>query len=124
MLAATLKESVNKDGEGMKRACKACGIPYTYKAIFAFVGKPVDPLPKEPVKANSGIGHRKAETTVLTGIQSAMTGVWRIDRAHDLTRLTYTDNTTESAEITNERWQELQANSPFSVVSEVQSKRK
>lgn len=28
--------AANKDGEGIKRACKACGIPQTYKAIQAF----------------------------------------------------------------------------------------
>jgi len=27
----------NKDGEGIKRACKACGIKQTYKAISAFL---------------------------------------------------------------------------------------
>ena len=26
----------NKDGEGIKRACKACGIKQTYKAIQAY----------------------------------------------------------------------------------------
>lgn len=28
--------SANKDGEGVKRACKVMGIPHTYKAIQAF----------------------------------------------------------------------------------------
>ena len=28
--------SANKDGEGIKRTCKAFGIPHTYKAIRAF----------------------------------------------------------------------------------------
>ena len=28
--------AANKDGEGIKRACKTCGIPQTYKAIQAF----------------------------------------------------------------------------------------
>jgi hypothetical protein len=27
----------NKEGEGIKRACKACGIRQTYKAISAFL---------------------------------------------------------------------------------------
>lgn len=30
--------NANKDGEGIKRACKALGIPYTYKAIRAYLG--------------------------------------------------------------------------------------
>lgn len=29
--------SANKDGEGIKRTCKAFGIPHTYKAIRAFL---------------------------------------------------------------------------------------
>lgn len=28
--------AANKDGEGVKRACKACGIKQTYKAIQSF----------------------------------------------------------------------------------------
>jgi len=31
------KGSANKDGEGIKRACKACGIKQTYKAIQAYL---------------------------------------------------------------------------------------
>jgi hypothetical protein len=29
--------SANKDGDGIKRTCKHFGIPYTYKAIRAFL---------------------------------------------------------------------------------------
>jgi hypothetical protein len=29
--------SANKDGEGIKRACKACGIKHTYRAIQEFL---------------------------------------------------------------------------------------
>ena len=29
--------TANKDGEGIKRTCKALGIPYTYKAIKAYL---------------------------------------------------------------------------------------
>lgn len=36
MTAGLLTGSANKDGEGIKRACKACGIKHTYKAIQAF----------------------------------------------------------------------------------------
>lgn len=31
------KRDANKDGEGIKRACKACGIKYTYTAIQAYL---------------------------------------------------------------------------------------
>jgi hypothetical protein len=31
------KRDANKDGEGVKRACKACGIKYTYTAIQAYL---------------------------------------------------------------------------------------
>jgi hypothetical protein len=30
--------TANKDGEGIKRTCKALGIAYTYKAIRAYLG--------------------------------------------------------------------------------------
>lgn len=30
----------NNNGEGVKRACKTCGIPITYKAIKAFLTAP------------------------------------------------------------------------------------
>lgn len=36
MTAGVYMGSANKDGEGIKRACKACGINHTYKAIKAF----------------------------------------------------------------------------------------
>jgi hypothetical protein len=29
--------AANKDGEGIKRACKACGVKYTYAAIREFL---------------------------------------------------------------------------------------
>ncbi len=41
MLAASIAGTVNHSGEGMKRACKACGIPHTRKALLAFVANPV-----------------------------------------------------------------------------------
>jgi hypothetical protein len=36
MSAGLLTESANKDGAGIKRACKACGIKQTYAAIKAY----------------------------------------------------------------------------------------
>lgn len=38
MLAAAVSGSINEDGEGVRRACVACGIPHTLKAIFELVG--------------------------------------------------------------------------------------
>lgn len=37
MTRAFISGSANKDGNGVKFACKAIGIPYTYKAISAFL---------------------------------------------------------------------------------------
>jgi hypothetical protein len=31
--------TANKDGDGIKRTCKALGLPYTYKAIRAYLGE-------------------------------------------------------------------------------------
>ncbi len=61
-------------------------------------------------------------TIILPNIQAMMTGVWRIDRAHDLVTLTYSDNTREAAKIIAPRWKEISGN-PFAIVSEVQSQR-
>ena len=36
MTAGLHTGAANKDGEGIKRACKACGIKQTYKAIQEF----------------------------------------------------------------------------------------
>jgi len=59
---------------------------------------------------------------ILPNIQAMMTGVWRIDRAHDLVTLTYTDNTREAGKVTAARWQEIHQ-MPFAIISEVQSQR-
>lgn len=37
MTAGLANGSANKDGDGIKRACKACGIKPTYKAIRAYL---------------------------------------------------------------------------------------
>lgn len=37
MTMALKKRDANKDGEGIKRACKACGIKYTYSAIEKYL---------------------------------------------------------------------------------------
>ena len=37
MVHAFIRGSANKDGKGIQRTCKALGIKYTYKAIFAFL---------------------------------------------------------------------------------------
>lgn len=34
--------TANKDGDGIKRTCRALGIPYTYKAIKAYLREPPD----------------------------------------------------------------------------------
>ena len=37
MTVGLAKGGANKDGEGIKRACKAVGIKHTYAAISAFL---------------------------------------------------------------------------------------
>lgn len=37
MTAGLANGSANKDGDGIKRACKACGIKQTYKAIREYL---------------------------------------------------------------------------------------
>lgn len=36
MTVGLARGSANKDGDGIKRACKACGIKHTYQAIRAY----------------------------------------------------------------------------------------
>jgi hypothetical protein len=123
MLAAAISGSINKDGEGVKRACKACGIPYTLKAIFAFVGYE-KPAPIAP-EVSTGIGSKTRKTVelIIPKIVTMMTGVWRIQKAHDLVKLTYTDNTTEAGFISLARWLEL-GEDGMKIVSEIQAQRK
>lgn len=56
-------------------------------------------------------------------VQTAMTGVWRILKTHDLVTLEYSDLTRESGTVPLKRWNEIQDN-VFAIVSEVQSQRK
>jgi len=51
-----------------------------------------------------------------------LTGCAFIDRQRDIVRLTYTDNTTERAEIPAARWEEIKGNA-FAIVDEIQGKR-
>jgi hypothetical protein len=37
MASSLMTGDANKDGDGVKRACKACGIKQTYKAISVFL---------------------------------------------------------------------------------------
>lgn len=39
MVASLKAGTANKDGEGIKRACKACGIKQTYKAIVPYLNE-------------------------------------------------------------------------------------
>ena len=59
---------------------------------------------------------------ILSNIQSMMTGVWRIEHAHDLVTLDYTDGKREGANIAQDVWAKIH-DKPFMIVSEVQSKR-
>lgn len=40
MTLSLAKGEANKDGDGIKRACKAVGIKYTYKAISEYLNAP------------------------------------------------------------------------------------
>lgn len=40
MTTALLRGNANKDGVGIMRTCKTIGIPYTYKAIKAYLSAP------------------------------------------------------------------------------------
>jgi hypothetical protein len=62
-------------------------------------------------------------TIILPSISSMMTGVWKIDRTHNLVVLTYEDHTREAGMIPAARWEEIKDNA-FAIVSEVQSQRR
>jgi hypothetical protein len=61
-------------------------------------------------------------TIILPNIQAMICGVWRIDRAHELVTLTYTDGTREAGKVPLSRWSTIHDN-PFAIVSEIQSRR-
>jgi len=65
---------------------------------------------------------KTVSTMILPRIQGMMTGVWKIDRAHDLVVLHYQNHTQEAAKIPKDRWKVIASN-PFAIVSEVQSHR-
>ena len=65
----------------------------------------------------------KVLNIILPNIQCAMSGVWRIQRVHELVVLNYTDGSTEAADVPLTKWAEIHQE-PFRIISEVQSKRK
>ena len=121
MLAAFVKGAGNHEGKGVKMACQACGISHSLKSVSEFVGYVAQQRAAKALKNASK--PRKVLTIGLSNIHAMMTGVSRVDRAHDLVTLTYSDNTREAATISSERWAEIHENS-FAIVSEVQSQRK
>lgn len=60
---------------------------------------------------------------ILPNVQAMMTGVWRIQKAHDLVTLEYIDGTREAGIVKLPRWMQI-ADNPFAIVGEVQSQRK
>lgn len=115
MLQAFIRGSGSHQGEGVKRACKTCGIPHTLTAILNFVGHV-----KAPVSPRIA---RKVTIIGLSNIESMMTGVSRIMRAHDLVTVEYTDGKRESASISALVWSGI-AESPIKIVGFIQSQRK
>lgn len=59
---------------------------------------------------------------ILPKAAAMISGVWRIQRAHDLVTLEYEDGTREAAKISAAKWHEIQ-DLPLRIVSEVQSQR-
>lgn len=116
MIVAAISGRANVSGDGFKRACAAVGIAHTQKAIDAFLGV------EKPVATPKTSRPSKVETIGLSNITVSLTGVARIDRAHDLVTLTYTDHTREAGKVSSARWQEIREN-PFAIVSEIQSQR-
>jgi len=56
MLAAFLKGSGSNSGKGVARACKACSIGKTYKAIYAFLQESLDPDDVTPIAREAYCG--------------------------------------------------------------------
>ncbi len=120
MLVAAVEGRANVSGGGFKRACKACASPHTQKSIDAFLSAHT-PIPK-PDAPPSPRAARRVQVIGLSNIQAAMSGVTRINRAHDLVTLEYTDGTREAGKVSAARWAEICEN-PFAIVSEIQSQR-
>ncbi len=117
MLNAAVTGSINIDGEGVRRACKACGIKHTLRAVLEFVGHAL--AEKTPVAPRVS---RKVQVICLSNIHAMMTGVARIYRAHDLVTLEYVDGKRESGKVSSAEWSGM-ADNAFAIVSAVQSQR-
>lgn len=117
MMIAIMSGSANLGGEGIKRACKVCGIAHSQRAADAFldIAKPA------PAVAAPRVA-RKVQVIGLSNVQAAMSGVSRINRAHDLVTLEYTDGKREAGKVSDARWAEICEN-PFAIVSEIQGQR-
>lgn len=115
MIAAAMAGSASVTGPGFRHACNAVGIAHTKGAIDSFLGVE-RAAPKPAAKP------RKVVTLALSNITTMMTGVSRIDRAHDLVTLTYSDGNREAAKISTARWNEIHEN-PIAIVSDVQAQR-
>ncbi len=116
MFAAVLNGSANVTGSGFRMACKACGINHTGKAIDTYLGI------EKPASVKPVAKPRKVSTLILSRLDSMMTAVWRINYAHGLAVLEYSDGSRESAKLTDGEWLAV-ADKPLSIVSLVQSKR-
>lgn len=117
MLNAASSGSINIDGEGVKRACVACGIKHTLRAVLEFIGHA--PAAKSPGAPRAS---RKVQVIGLSNIHAMMTGVARIYRAHDLVTLEYTDGRRESGKVSPAEWSGM-ADNAFAVVGAVQAQR-
>lgn len=118
ILAAFLKNGGNKDGKGVELACRECQIAHTYRAISEF-------LDVAPVAAEKAVkpALRRVCVIGLSNIHAAMTGVSRINRAHDLVTLEYTDGTRETGKVNAAKWGTMQ-DEVFKIISFVQAQRK
>lgn len=120
MIVAAVEGRANMSGEGFKRACKACAIPHTQKSIDLFLSAhtPI-PAPDAPPSSRAA---RRIQVIGLSNVYAAMSGVARINRAHDLVTLEYTDGTREAGKVSAARWAEI-CSEPFAIVSEIQAQR-
>lgn len=119
MLMAAIGGTANTNGQGFAMACKACAIPHNKKSINAFL-QTVTAIPAPDAKP--AVKPRKVSTLILTGVQAAMTAVWRINYAHSLVTLEYSDGSSEASKVTEAEWLAVHEN-PLAIVSLVQSKR-
>jgi len=66
---------------------------------------------------------KPVQQMILPNVQSIMTGVWRILRAHNLVTLEYTNGSRESGMISTSKWGEI-GGQPLAIISEVQAQQK